>query len=230
MKNLKSIFALVLFSISLSSCGGSISSENTSKVDSTDTETSANIETTSETYDNLIFDQKFSGYKTEPMDFFNSGWFTFNSKFSDNSLKIIEGSTHSMGSGVVRSSAFKPVANGLIKIQLQTSGFNNNKNISNFIGCKFQFTVAGIDSTDDQNVIDSKMFSHVINEEDVKNTYLSGMNAYDSTGETAITMYFELQGNFEKVLVTYNDKPEYVLDGKKNGVNLEIFSLSLYSK
>lgn len=179
--------------------------------------------------EHMILEKNFSKEKDDSIDFFTSGWMTANSKFQENSLVLIEGENHSMGPGMVRTPTFELVDEIItIDLFLQITGFNNATNREKFVNSTFKFSVDFLLKNEEgYTVIDSQYYSHIINDKDAEQGYFEEWNPYTQDRTQATHLSFTSKEKFDTLRIQYLNKPSFEENGKKQGMNLEIFTIKL---
>lgn len=201
---------------------------DTNHSNSRSSEPSSSISVASEK--KVLFEKHFSKTNDDSFEnFYAKGWSAANAKFGTNSIILLEDETHKYGSGYVHTpeiGSFKGVQIGL---SLQVTGFNNASDINQFVGQTFAFDVLAMNKVGEEYKIEKTMtFSHLITQEDTDNKYFSSLNPYTSNPQEAKTLYFDVEETFSVLKVSYKSKPHYQIDGKDNGVNLELFSITIW--
>ncbi len=178
----------------------------------------------------VLFEKHFSKANDDNFEnFYAKGWSAANAKFGTNSIILLEDETHKYGSGYVRTPEIGTFKNVQIDLSLQVTGFNNASDINQFVGQTFAFEVLAMNKVGEEYETEKTMtFSHLITQEDANNKYLSSLNPYTSNPEDAKVLHFDVEESFSILKVSYKSKPHYQMDGKDNGVNLELFSITIW--
>lgn len=176
----------------------------------------------------IVLEKHFSESDSS-FEFFQDGWYTANSKFGTNSVILLEDENHKYGAGVVRTKQFEAINNIKVSLALQATGFNNSESIDSFIGQTFKFGVSLLDENNENVVQNAMVFEHLITKEDCENKCFSSLNPYTKDpSETKVIEFTHMSEKpISKIKIEYLSKPHYTSGTKDNGINLEIFSLTI---
>lgn len=176
----------------------------------------------------IVLEKHFSESDSS-FEFFQDGWYTANSKFGTNSVILLEDENHKYGAGVVRTKQFEAINNIKVSLALQATGFNNSESIDSFIGQTFKFGVSLLDENNENVVQNAVVFEHLITKEDCENKCFSSLNPYTKDPSEAKVIEFTHMSEkpISKIKIEYLSKPHYTSGTKDNGINLEIFSLTV---
>lgn len=176
----------------------------------------------------IVLEKHFSESDSS-FEFFQDGWYTANSKFGTNSVILLEDENHKYGAGVVRTKQFEAINNIKVSLALQATGFNNSESIDSFIGQTFKFGVSLLDENNENIVQNAMVFEHLITKEDCENKCFSSLNPYTKDPSEAKVIEFTHMSEkpISKIKIEYLSKPHYTSGTKDNGINLEIFSLTI---
>lgn len=176
----------------------------------------------------VVLEKHFSESDSS-FEFFQDGWYTANSKFGTNSVILLEDENHKYGAGVVRTKQFEAINNIKVSLALQATGFNNSESIDSFIGQTFKFGVSLLDENNENVVQNAMVFEHLITKEDCENKCFSSLNPYTKDPSEAKVIEFThvSEKPISKIKIEYLSKPHYTSGTKDNGINLEIFSLTI---
>lgn len=190
--------------------------------------TTSSITSASQVNEMVLIEKSFSS-QDDSIDFFTSGWMTGNSKFSENSLKLIEDEKCASGPGMVRTPTFETIRSGALTITFQPTGFNNANQRSAFINQVFSFSVDFLLKAEDEyQTVRSFNYEHTISEEDTELGYFADLKPYTNQKENAaIKTFYQQEQVFNCVRIRYISKPFYTNGNTKQGMNLEIFSLQV---
>ena len=176
----------------------------------------------------IVLEKHFSESDSS-FEFFQDGWYTANSKFGTNSVILLEDENHKYGAGVVRTKQFEAINNIKVSLALQATGFNNSESIDSFIGQTFKFGVSLLDENNENVVQNAMVFEHLITKEDCENKCFSSLNPYTKDPSEAKVIEFThvSEKPISKIKIEYLSKPHYTSGTKDNGINLEIFSITI---
>lgn len=176
----------------------------------------------------IVLEKHFSESDSD-FKFFQEGWYTANSKFGTNSVILLEDENHKSGAGVVRTKQFEAINNIKVSLALQVTGFNNSESIDSFIGQTFNFGVSLLDENNENVVQNAMVFEHLITKEDCENKCFASLNPYtkDPSEAKMIEFTHTSEKPISKIKIEYLSKPHYTSGTKDNGINLEIFSITI---
>lgn len=176
----------------------------------------------------IVLEKHFSESDSD-FKFFQEGWYTANSKFGTNSVILLEDENHKYGAGVVRTKQFEAINNIKVSLALQVTGFNNSESIDSFIGQTFKFGVSLLDENNENVVQNAMVFEHLITKEDCENKCFASLNPYtkDPSEAKMIEFTHTSEKTISKIKIEYLSKPHYTSGTKDNGINLEIFSITI---
>lgn len=176
----------------------------------------------------IVLEKHFSESDSD-FKFFQEGWYTANSKFGTNSVILLEDENHKCGAGVVRTKQFEAINNIKVSLALQVTGFNNSESIDSFIGQTFKFGVSLLDENNENVVQNAMVFEHLITKEDCENKCFASLNPYtkDPSEAKMIEFTHTSEKPISKIKIEYLSKPHYTSGTKDNGINLEIFSITI---
>lgn len=176
----------------------------------------------------IVLEKHFSESDSD-FKFFQEGWYTANSKFGTNSVILLEDENHKYGAGVVRTKQFEAINNIKVSLALQVTGFNNSESIDSFIGQTFKFGVSLLDENNENVVQNAMVFEHLITKEDCENKCFASLNPYtkDPSEAKMIEFTHTSEKPISKIKIEYLSKPHYTSGTKDNGINLEIFSITI---
>lgn len=233
---MKAYQKLLICLLLLTGCGAKNTTNSTSLINSineTPSTTANNVTSVANSTSvieqgRIVLEKHFSESDSD-FKFFQEGWYTANSKFGTNSVILLEDENHKYGAGVVRTKQFEAINNIKVALALQVTGFNNSESIDSFIGQTFKFGVSLLDENNENVVQNAMVFEHLITKEDCENKCFASLNPYtkDPSEAKMIEFTHTSEKPISKIKIEYLSKPHYTSGTKDNGINLEIFSITI---